>query len=861
MKTSCAFAGCRLSVALALTFAAHVWAGDYTWQGASSALWNAADANWTGAGSVWVSAGTNSAIFGASSSQALTADAIALSNLTFSANGYSIGGGPLAMGGYLSVATNVTATLTTPITHAVTNYILLKTGPGTAVLNPGNGSASNIFATLKVMQGTLQVAGGTNVVTLMNGQPESNPAFWVSGGTLLMGGGYLKSTGNMYGRVSEYGTLLVTNGYADLSSYSELLNGHNAPGVVTVAGTGTLDVKTLRISQNSFAANLTVVNINTGGVLRLNVFGLDAGSLKNGTVNFNGGTVVAKDGSVQYDFLGTTNINWRNIAVNVLAGGAIVDNNTFSFCMRQNMSGSAGDGGFTKLNGGMLTMRGTNTFTGGFRIKGGGVNIIRDHNLGAVPATPSTNVWFLGNATLQSSDNYALAANRTIWITNAVTATFDSQSYTQTVKGAVVCAETNATFYKTGNGVVVLDPGPTAVNTFGTLQQTAGMLVVASGTNYVTQYCGVQNGPGLRINGGTLLVAGGYLKTTSRQYVNVDGGTLLVTNGVLDTLSCDEILNGIGSVNGFTTVGGSGTILANRIRLSQNTTPATNNVVTLNAGGTLSVGSFYIDTNFGGQKGMLVLNGGTIQTRTDTADFLGLTTALSGSPNDRWLTNVFVRVREGGARFDTAGRTISVKQPLVSDVASDGGLTKLGLGSLTLLNTNAYVGVTRVVQGTLVLGTNDTLMASGSASVSSGAVLNVGGKVQTLAGIGGGGWVTNNALLTVAGTIAPGDATNVCGTLSLASPCALSGTLAVDLSASGACDCLYVNGNLDVSGLALSLTNPGEMNKFHRYTVAACGGTLTGTFTSAPLPRRWFLQYDAKKVQAVYNFGTLLRVL
>ena len=124
----------------------------------------------------------------------------------------------------------------------------------------------------------------------------------------------------------------------------------------------------------------------------------------------------------------------------------------------------------------------------------------------------------------------------------------------------------------------------------------------------------------------------------------------------------------------------------------------------------------------------------------------------------------------------TAGHTISVKQPLCSDAVVDGGFAKLGEGTLSLMNTNTYNGATRVVAGILKLGASNTLWTAGTASVSSGAVLDVNGTVQALAGIGGSGWITNNASLSVAGTVSPGE-TNACGTLSQASPCALSGTL------------------------------------------------------------------------------------
>ena len=63
-------------------------------------------------------------------------------------------------------------------------------------------------------------------------------------------------------------------------------------------------------------------------------------------------------------------------------------------------------------------------------------------------------------------------------------------------------------------------------------------------------------------------------------------------------------------------------------------------------------------------------------------------------------------VRNGGAIFDTAGQTITIGQALVHSViggdnATDGGLVKLGTGTLTLSGTNTYTGSTTISNGAL----------------------------------------------------------------------------------------------------------------------------------------------------------------
>jgi autotransporter-associated beta strand protein len=786
----------------------------------------------------------------------VTADAVTLKNLTFGADGYEISGGPLLMCGGPTVAAGCSAVLTATVTNNV--GICEKGGTGTLVLDCGT-SRTNRFSTLRVTQGTLQITGGTHEI-YTNDANNIYIGLDINGGTLLMSGGKIRFTSTGYSGMR--GTFLITNGIVDLSSSREFLNAFNGAGTTTVSGNGVLDVQTLRISQNTGSQN--AVNVNTGGIVRLQRFAIDTGANPKGSVNFNGGTVVVK--SSTGDFLGNGAAQWLNgISARILAGGAVIDTGAYAISIKQPLvSGAAADGGLTKTGTGTLSLATTNSYNGGTTLSGGSLNVNQDKSLGAAPTVPETNLSFVGNGTLQSGGTHALDANRTVWVTNAVTATFDTQSYTQTVFGTVVCAETNANVVKSGSGLLVLDPGAASENRFGTLHTTAGTLVLASGTNLVTCPNKGQNAPGLRISGGTLLVAGGLLKTTAGLFVNVDGGHLLVTNGMVDATSCYEILNGIGGNGyGYTTVSGSGEILANAIRISQNTGNPSNNVVSVNTGGVMRVNNFYIDINFtGAQKGMLFLNGGTVEPRTDNANFLGTTETLVGNNNDKWLTNIFVHVREGGAIFNTAGKNISIKQPLYSGAANDGGLTKKGAGTLTLLNTNTYNGATSVEGGTLKLGVaTNTLLSNGSAFVSSNAVLDINNKVQTLAGLGGSGTVTNNSLLTVTSAITPGG-THAVGTLTLASACSLSGALNVEIAANGACDRLHVQGSLDLSALALNVALLGPADKYAIHTVATCTGTLSGSFASSSLPTDWLVRYDTanRRVYLIHQHGTLIQV-
>jgi autotransporter-associated beta strand protein len=255
---------------------------------------------------------------------------------------------------------------------------------------------------------------------------------------------------------------------------------------------------------------------------------------------------------------------------------------------------------------------------------------------------------------------------------------------------------------------------------------------------------------------------------------------------------------------------------------------------------------------------ILNLNGGTVRAKGVAGGLIG----GYGSGTISYLTTV--NVKSGGAIIDSQSYSVTIPQVLGHDPALgatlDGGLTKRGTGVLTLTTTNTYTGVTSVEAGKLKLGVANTLSASVSVLVASNAVFDVDGKAQTLAGLGGSGLVTNNSLLTVTFGIAPGG-TNAIGQLTLASaPAALGGVFLADVATNGVCDRLYVQGDLDLSGLVLSVANAESLDKAQRYVVAKYKGALTGPFNSAVLPQRWNVKYDeaAREVYLHYDFGTLL---
>ena len=259
---------------------------------------------------------------------------------------------------------------------------------GTTALAPEEG-VTNRIGKLQV-DGVLRIDSGTTLVTsnCAAGVGTASPllvcgngsSFSETRGCLVVAGGVLKVPTYCYVTVGNYGQVIVTNGVLDLTATRELLSGINGPNVAngngrtTVAHGGEIWCNALRISQwRNFKDGLPInqVNIQTGGVVRLNNFYIDSNVNQCGLLNLDGGVVVARQNNA--NFLGTDHLKWRtNIIVRACAGGAIFDTTNFNISVKNSIySGAEDDGGLTKRGAGTLTMANTNTYNGVTRLEGG----------------------------------------------------------------------------------------------------------------------------------------------------------------------------------------------------------------------------------------------------------------------------------------------------------------------------------------------------------------------------------------------------------------------------------------------------------------------------------------------------------
>ena len=608
-----------------------------------------------------------------------------------------------------------------------------KTGDGTLIL-----SGDNSLVGLETQAGTLRINGGTTTVQGTGGAASSISTFGQSGGVTIVEGGATVNVWNTggWGVATSCGDLMITNGTFQPVTYTsgsgkEFLNAISIPSDCTgcrviVQDEGVLKWPKIRISQTSrseLADNIGIF-LNAGGQLYTDTFYMDQPNCY-GVIRYNGGTVNATCASTLYTGV---DARWDNVKSYVDAGGFNLVNDVGTVTIDKPLFNGTGDGvidggvHFKTSGGTTIRLDGicrNSTFKGGTWFEGNMTfqNFAgSDGVFGAVPSSPTNNIFVKGNITMfggNGGDYYLMHRNRNIAIDDGTTITIGANRSFGiggeiNVPDGAGCSTNTIVKFGSWGGRVVLDTGDGRTNRLDRVQVLKS-LEIASGTTLVrSPTSGTGTDTPLYVEGdnsayadnaGNLKVSGGTLKIEGYRYAQASKyAQVLVSGGKVSMLDdYAEYLNGL-STPAKLTVENDGVFECYRIRVSQ----SSQSEINVNTGGVLRVGYFIM---YGANTGTINLNGGTIKaysssaiTETDSDYFLG------GRSSAAYWANVTVRVLAGGARFDTDGNSRRVNTALVSGVAegeTDGGLTKLGAGTLTLTGANGYNGPTRLEGGTL----------------------------------------------------------------------------------------------------------------------------------------------------------------
>jgi autotransporter-associated beta strand protein len=419
----------------------------------------------------------------------------------------------------------------------------------------------------------------------------------------------------------------------------------------------------------------------------------------------------------------------------------------------------AGDGAWVQ-NGQTVTLNGwfrlgiIATNTGVYTLNGGTINYQGNHfTIGEFGA----GIVNMNGGAINGSGNFAINLGG-INDGNVNPLNSNTCVFTQT-NGAVNITGGGQLFVgNQGTGIYNLSGGSMDVHNYiafgrsggnGTVNMTGGILNQDGGGNLLvgTGYqnngntaVGVLNQSGGTINSqgqflvpesspatGTYNLSGtGALNVNDWIAIGRDGGTgvLNITNGSITHTGGGNFDIGAGGTGTVNQNGGAVTNLAGQTWIGDSSVGTWN----LN-GGIANLGTVNLSES-GSGSGTLNVNGGSlIVTELTTGDpvagsalYLNGGTIVAAADNANFLHDLTIAgISAGGAIFDSHGFNINIAQEL--DDNGGGGLTKDGLGTLTLSGPNTYVGNTVVNAGALAVTTAS--IGAGNYTVADNAALDV----------------------------------------------------------------------------------------------------------------------------------------
>ncbi|QIF00993.1 autotransporter-associated beta strand repeat-containing protein [Roseimicrobium sp. ORNL1] len=784
-------------------------------------------------------------------------------------NSYQLTGGDLTLAAATSI--NVAPTFTASIgsTLAGAGTSLTKSGNGTLVLTGANTfiGALNITAGVVNAQNNAALgtsAGGTSVTAGAALELQNN--ITITGEALALNGTGIGNTGglrNISGTNSFTGTVTLGSAASIISDSGTLtLSAVSTAFATTIGGGGDINITgtfsgagtwnkvgtgTLTITADpsitgllTIDSGLVVLNhsgttefgmtINSGGTLRTLTASL-GDTTSDMTINA-GGTFDFRSGS---DTMGGLSGTGAGLVTRGVAGAATltVNNGNETTSFSGVIENGAGTINITKNGTGVLTLTGTNTYTGTTTVGTGGI-VINGPN-GAIAST-----------VINIGDNNG-GGESMVWgaVGDVVAGTLNR-----------ISDSANVTLNGTTSGGLTMN-GPAA--TSGGNEEVIGTLTASAGRNTLTLVAGTGNSTQLtatnfvRTNAGVLVVRGADLGGTAvgstRLVVSTNPNNLLTGAGGGDGTTSKSIIRYMlgdssttGSGSGFvtydsvtgvrlltageydSTIAGTNQPLRNVSTTGETVTADESiNSLRITGGGTVSIGAGnYVRVASGAV--LLVGNGvsgGTIS-GAGALDFGSTEGIITLSQNTSAVTAELNATLAG-----TAGLTLSRSSDVTTSIINVGGV-------------NTAIGTFTVNQGTVVLTSAAALNDKYPMTVilRTGAALQLNGNnvtIRDLQGTSGSGTYSNGA--AGAATLT----TYLTGNRSLQTVLANGGTGALNLIVSsgvGQTNTLTIDADASATGTAevrqgiLLLTGSnGTLNDFTGYSIN--GGTIRLTSTSS----------------------------
>jgi fibronectin-binding autotransporter adhesin len=709
---------------------------------------------------------------------------------------------------------------------SVTPATLLRNQSVTVTVNATNGSPGTVSSV------TVDASpiGGSSTLALAKAGSSGNDSVWTN--TVIVGPGSLAGGKTLVVTVTDSSTLTAVFGLPlTVVVANDVWNGAGANDNFSTESNWT----------NHLAPGFVGDSLEFAGATKL-------------TPNMDNSYTVA---GLSFDSgAGSFTIGTANSSTLTLAGGLINNSaNTetlsvpITLSAAQTINAAAGDvalggvisgaGSLTKTGPATLTLSATgNSLSGNLSVLGGTLNISSGSSAFGTGLSYVGYRASSGTLTL-SGGSLTTGAGGDLWVGGSdVNGTAQNAVGTLTVSGGATVTLGGRLVAARGNNNQNTVSGTVTINSGSALSCENDVLLGFAGNNNLGKVI---------VNGGTFNVA-----TTTKRWVimsqwDTAQSEIDVNSGQMNINANTDIrfaINGNAGTNTFnlnggavtfygdnaTTVGGSGVV-----DLHQGNGSPVYNTFNLN-GGTLTVSGVTVANTLGTQ--VFNFNGGRLKGTGDNASFVSLG---SGS--------AVANVRDAGAMIDDGGFSLGIPQALLhsaiaGDNATDGGLTKLGVGTLTLSGVNTYNGPTLVNAGTLALSGAGSIGSSPSITVGSGATFDVAGAAFTLAANQAlSGFGTNNgAMSAAAGATIYGGTDGTYGTNTFNNDLTLASGAAcyLDLGTvfNGNNDRIVVNGTVTANGNAIHIKAPNTASLFDitaDYVLISSANAISGTFASVPV--------------------------
>lgn len=488
-------------------------------------------------------------------------------------------------------------------------------------------------------------------------------------------------------------------------------------------------------------------------------------------------------------FSGTTfNVNGFTENIDQITGSGTVSLGSGSLTLGDSsdftFSGAiTGTGSITKNQSGVLTLAGVSSYSGPTNITAGTLRLNNSTTDGS----------------LSSSTDVSVSAGATFDL-NGVTDTVNSISGSGTVDlggGELAVDATAGTEVFSGNFVGT-----------GTLRKLGGHSLTLSGNNEFT----------------SLIISGGTVSASSSSNLGATGATMLLAstldvNGSFTNARTVFLSNGTIDVGSGSTLTQTGTVQNNAGAASLTKTNA--GTLVLSGNNTYTGDTIVNDGRLELASSERIHDTSDLIVNSGVFDLNNVTETVGG------LSGASGSIETGGS----GGRLIanqSENSTYFGAITGSGGLTKQGVGSLTLSGTNTYTGSTAIQQGTLVLGASGDLSSDTDVTVSSGATFDMNGNSDTVDSISGSG----NILLGGAGLSVDqnGGSTVFSGSISESGSLSKTGTHRLTLSGNNS----FTGGVAIFDGI-LSVGADNHLGDPTGAITLAATGTLetTGSFTTA----------------------------